>query len=83
MSIQKTKLLIATGSVCFVLLSLVKTITCVYSTCDLDLLFRGVLQCAQKVATQFGDCVALISFWKNSLNDYHDAKKVIKLFVIR
>ena len=36
-----------------------------------------MLQCAQKLATQFGDCHALISFWKNSLADYHGAKKVV------
>ena len=48
----------------------------------LDLLFRGVLQCAQKMATQYGDCLALTSFWKNSLLDYHEAKKVFVICLV-
>ena len=41
----------------------------------LDMLACGLLQLAQKSATQNGDCEVLISFWKNSLSDYHDSKK--------
>ena len=40
------------------------------------MVLRGVVQCAQKVATQFGDGLALVSFWKNSMGDYHHSKKV-------
>ena len=48
-----------------------------------DLLFRGLVQCGQKVATQFGDCLALTSFWKNAMVDYHEAKKVIVLYFFK
>ena len=40
------------------------------------MLFSGILQCAQKLATQHGDCLALISFWKASMGVYHENGKV-------
>ena len=43
-----------------------------------DMLFSGVIQLAQKEATQHGACQALISFWKNSLGTYHENGKVRK-----
>ena len=42
----------------------------------LDMLFSGIVQCAQKHATQYGDCEALVSFWKASLAIYHETGKV-------
>ena len=44
-----------------------------------DMLVRGLIQRAQKSSTQFGDCLALISFWKNSMAEYNDAKKVVEV----
>ena len=41
-----------------------------------DMLFSGVIQLAQKAATQHGACQALTSFWKNSLVTYHENGKV-------
>ena len=41
-----------------------------------DMLFSGVVQCAQKVATQHGACQALVAFWKNSMGLYHENGKV-------
>ena len=43
------------------------------------MLFSGVLQMAQKVATQHGDCLALVSFWRNSIGSYHENGKVFSL----
>ena len=43
------------------------------------MLFSGVLQMAQKLATQHGDCLALVSFWKNSIGSYHENGKVCSL----
>ena len=43
-----------------------------------DMLFSGVIQLAQKLATQHGACLALVAFWKNSLGNYHDNGKVFK-----
>ena len=40
-----------------------------------DMLFSGVIQLAQKAATQHGACQALTSFWKNSLVTYHENGK--------
>ena len=42
----------------------------------LDMLFSGVIQCAQKLATQYGDCSALIAFWKHAMGTYHETKMV-------
>ena len=42
----------------------------------LDMLFSGVLQITQKVATQHGACQALTAFWKNSMGTYHENGKV-------
>ena len=41
-----------------------------------DMLFSGVIQCAQKLATQHGACLALTAFWKNSMGVYHENGKV-------
>ena len=41
-----------------------------------DMLFSGVIQCAQKLATQHGACLALIAFWKISMGIYHENGKV-------
>ena len=41
-----------------------------------DMLFSGVVQCAQKLATQHGACHALIAFWKNAFAQYHENGKV-------
>ena len=41
-----------------------------------DMLFSGVVQCAQKAATQHGACQALIAFWKNSMGLYHENGKI-------
>ena len=41
------------------------------------MLFSGILQMAQKLATQHGDCLALVSFWKNSIGSYHENGKVL------
>ena len=41
-----------------------------------DMIFSGVIQLAQKAATQHGACSALVSFWKNSMGSYHEMKKV-------
>ena len=50
----------------------------------LDMLFSGIVQCAQKLATQYGDCEALVPFWKASMGTYHETGKVeyIALFHI-
>ena len=40
------------------------------------MLFSGVVQCAQKLATQHGACQALLAFWKQAMGSYHEAKKV-------
>ena len=42
------------------------------------MLFSGVLQMGQKLATQHGGCQALVSFWKNALASYHDNGKVLE-----
>jgi hypothetical protein len=34
---------------------------------------------AQKSASQYGDGEGALAFWKNSIADYHDEKKVLKL----
>ena len=41
-----------------------------------DMLYSGIIQLAQKLATQHGACEALIAFWKNSMGAYHDNGKV-------
>ena len=41
-----------------------------------DMLFSGLLQLAQKCATQHGACQSLVSFWKNSMGTYHENGKV-------
>ena len=33
----------------------------------------------QKLATQHGGCLALVSFWKNALASYHDNGKVLEI----
>ena len=38
---------------------------------------------AQKSATQHGDGEGTLAFWKNSLADYHDEKKVFAGFILR
>lgn len=38
--------------------------------------FYGVVQCAQKLATQHGACDALTAFWKHSGGVYHENGKV-------
>ena len=43
------------------------------------MLFSGILILSSKLATQYGDGEALISFWKNSQGTYHQAKKVIPI----
>ena len=43
----------------------------------LDLLFYGILNLAQKAVSQYADGEAALAMWKNSLADYHDAKKVL------
>ena len=40
------------------------------------MLNSGVLQLAQKAATQHGACLALIAFWKNSMGSYHENGKI-------
>ena len=47
----------------------------------LDMLFSGVVQCAQKLATQHGACQALLAFWKHAMGNYHEAKKVITTII--
>ena len=47
-----------------------------YSQFDLDMVFYGVVQCAQKLATQHGACMALVAFWKHAMGTYHLTKKV-------
>ena len=42
----------------------------------LDMLFSGMVQCAQKLATQHGACQALLAFWKHAMGNYHQTKKV-------
>ena len=42
----------------------------------LDMLYSGVLQLAQKAATQHGACLTLTAFWKNSMGTYHENGKV-------
>lgn len=42
----------------------------------LDLLYYGLLLHAQKSASQFGDGEGMLAYWKNSMSDYHDEKKV-------
>ena len=42
----------------------------------IDMLFSGVIQIAQKVATQHGACHALTAFWKNAMGTYHENGKV-------
>ena len=39
------------------------------------MLFSGVVQLAQKLATQHGACLALTAFWKNSIGAYHENGK--------
>ena len=48
--------------------------------CFIDMLSSGIVQLAQKAATQFGDCLALVGFWKNSMITYHENKKVYTWF---
>lgn len=48
------------------------------SSCS-DLLHYGLLMLAQKSASQYGDGEGALAFWKNSIADYHDEKKVLKL----
>ena len=43
----------------------------------IDMLFSGVVQCGQKLATQHGACRALLAFWKHAMGNYHEAKKVL------
>ena len=40
------------------------------------MLFAGLLQCSAKLATQHGDSLALIAYWKDSMGTYHETKKV-------
>ena len=40
------------------------------------MVFYGVVQCAQKLATQHGACMALVAFWKHAMGTYHLTKKV-------
>ena len=47
----------------------------------IDMLFSGVLQMAQKAATQHGACLALTAFWKNSMGSYHENGKVRNLII--
>ena len=44
------------------------------------MLFSGVTQLAQKLATQHGACLALTAFWKNSIGAYHENGKVDILY---
>ena len=46
-----------------------------------DLLYSGVIQLTQKMATQHGACNALTAFWKNSLVTYHENGKVGSLII--
>ena len=39
------------------------------------MVFYGILQMAQKLATQHGACLALVAFWKNSVVSYHENGK--------
>ena len=57
---------------------MVRTISDTYFTVhsSSDMLFSGVLLCSSKHATQHGDGLALISYWKNSLGTYHETSKV-------
>ena len=41
-----------------------------------DMLLSGIIQCAQKLATQYGACDALTSFWKYAIGTYHKANTV-------
>ena len=41
-----------------------------------DLLYSGILMLAQKSASQYGDGEGALAFWKNSIADYNDEKKV-------
>ena len=43
---------------------------------SLDMLYSGVLLGSSKLATQHGDGLSLISFWKNSIGPYHTNRKV-------
>ena len=45
------------------------------------MLFSGVVQCAQKLATQYGGCRALAAFWKWAAEQYHENKKVCVSFI--
>ena len=58
--------------------TMVRTISDTYFTVhsSSDMLFSGVLLCSSKHATQHGDGLALISYWKNSLGTYHETSKV-------
>ena len=42
----------------------------------MDMLYSGILQMAQKAATQHGACLALTAFWKNSMGSYHENGKI-------
>ena len=41
-----------------------------------DLLYHGILLMSQKYSTRFGDGEGALAFWKNSIGDYHQEKKV-------
>ena len=43
----------------------------------LDMLFSGILLGSSKLATQYGDGLALIAYWKNSIRIYHKNGKVV------
>ena len=45
------------------------------------MLFSGVVQCAQKFATQYGGCRALAAFWKWAAEQYHENKKVCESLI--
>ena len=40
------------------------------------MLFYGILNLAQKSISQYADGDGALACWKNSISDYHDAKKV-------
>ena len=47
-----------------------------------DLIYNGILMLAQKSSSQYGDGEGSLAFWKNSIADYHDEKKVFYLILI-
>ena len=42
------------------------------------MIFNGVMLQAHRLALQYGDCLALAEFWRDSLHTYHILNKVLE-----